>query len=219
MLSDNYIELYENLRKGKLKPELVLRKIGNNLLNQMMAYGYHVTFPKYPPLSCHGHFVYGVWMVGNDYKNLTKFYGAYPRGLLKRYDSMLGWCDKVLHLFSGSMPQSKKYTRFDMVQEADIAGDAHDLSKFFDKESLNLCYADPPYNAKIAGERYGTPMIKRNTVMQELHKVLIPGGLVVWLDTTFPMFRKVEFQLIGTIGFIRSTNHLVRGIFIFRKRG
>jgi len=180
-----------------------------------MADNYNVSFSKYPPLVCTDRWLYGVWMIGNDYRNKTTFYGAYPARYLDRVMSMFPDAQDILHLFSGSLPEGN-YTRFDMVQEADVQGDAHELSAHFPPESFDLILADPPYSNEDA-VRYGTPMVNRNIVVKECYKILKPLGFLVWLDCVLPMYRKEQFSLIGTIGLIRSTNHRFRVVSIFRR--
>jgi SAM-dependent methyltransferase len=192
----------------------------------VMAGRYNRAFPNYPPLAHTDRWFYGVWMIGNDYKNKSEFYGAYPNGLLKRYKALFGGNitsyapynapRTILHLFSGSLPKSDDYIRFDMIQEADIQGDAEKLSEYFEPNSIDLIYADPPYSGEDA-DKYGTPMVNRNKVVKECAKVLKPGGLLVWLDCVYPMYSKKDLQLIGTVGLIRSTNHRFRVICVYRK--
>lgn len=182
---------------------------------QYMADNYNESFPNYPPLVHTDRWLYGVWMIGNDYRNKTTFYGAYPARYLDRVMSMFPDAQDILHLFSGSLPKGN-YIRFDMVQEADIQGDAHELSAYFPPESFDLILADPPYSGEDA-DRYGTPMVNRNTVVKGCYKILKPLGFLVWLDCVLPMYRKDQFSLIGTIGLIRSTNHRFRVVSIFRR--
>lgn len=190
----------------------------NEVVCEELAGRHNEAFPKYPPLIHKKGWLYGMWMIGNDYRNKSNFYGAYPPNILKRYDAMFNWADgNALHLFSGSLGASEKYTRFDLVTDTDIRGDAHLLGDHFDNEFF-VIYADPPYT-KGDAEKYGTKMINRKRVLHECYKALIPGGFLVWLDQTLPMYRKIEYKLIGTIGVIRSTNHRTRTVFIFRKVG
>jgi len=124
----------------------------------------------------------------------------------------------ILHLFSGSLPHTVKATNFDINRELnpDVVGDAHHLSNYFPDNEFDLIMADPPYTAEDS-IHYGTPMINRNIVVKECVKVLQPGGFIVWLDQVLPMYRKVDIELVGTIGVIRSTNHRFRVVSIFRK--
>ena len=191
--------------------------ISNEELVVCLAERYNLSFPKYPPLVTYNEWLYGVWLIGNDYRNMSGgYYGAYPRSLLKRYGCMFGDFDKVLHLFSGSLPKSVAYTRFDIQGDTDVKGDALRLSNCFEKDSFDIIFADPPYSKKDA-EKYGTGMPNRLAVMNQIFHILNPGGLVIWLDTSFPMYKKKFFKLLATIGIVRSTNHRVRCVFIFRK--
>jgi 16S rRNA G966 N2-methylase RsmD len=99
----------------------------------------------------------------------------------------------------------------------DMIGDAENLSNYFNPSTFEIIYADPPYSEEDA-RNYGFPLINRNKVIKEAYKVLIPGGFLVWLDQVFPMYRKVDYKLVGTINIIRSTNHRVRDVFIFQKQ-
>lgn len=176
---------------------------------------YNNAFPDYPPLVSTHRWLYGIWMIGNDYKNKTAFHGAYPTSYLKRVMSMFPKAESILHLFSGSLPKGN-YTRFDLIQGADVNGDAHKLSGYFAPNSFDLILADPPYSGEDA-DKYGTPMVNRNVVVRECYKILQSQGILVWLDCVLPMYRKDEVQLIGTIGLIRSTNHRFRVVSIFKR--
>lgn len=182
---------------------------------------YNKTFPDYPKLTFDKGWISGVWIIGNYYKNESDLYGAYPHSYLKRIMSMFPDCKMVLDLFSGSVHEPNVCS-FDINPEHNptIVGDAHKLSSYFLLERphdyFDLIRADPPYSDEDANH-YGTPMVDRKQVVSECYKILKPGGFLVWLDQVFPMFRKAEFKLVGTIGLVRSTNHRVRIAFIFQK--
>jgi len=157
----------------------------------------------------------GIWVLGNDYRG-SGYYGAYPPNYLKRVMAMFPDAQRVLHLFSGSLPAGP-YTRFDSRPDgADVVGDAHNLSQHFKPGQFDLILADPPYTDEDA-VRYGTPMIQRNKVLRECVTILEPGGFIVWLDQVLPMFRKDALYLCGAIGIVRSTNHRFRVAAFFRK--
>jgi hypothetical protein len=159
----------------------------------------------------------GVWVLGNDYRG-SGYYGAYPPNFVKRVMALFPDAQKVLHLFSGSLPPGP-YTRFDIQgSNADIIGDAHELSKYFGTGSFDLILADPPYTGEDANH-YGTPMIRRNKVLAECATILQPEGFLVWLDQVLPMFHKRTLHLCGAIGIVRSTNHRFRVASIFKKLG
>ena len=82
---------------------------------------------------------------------------------------------------------------------------------------FDLVIADPPYTHADA-EIYGFPMVNRKKVLHQIAAVMKEGGHLVWLDTTFPMYTKRQFELVARIGYVRSTNHRIRGVFIFRRQ-
>ena len=183
---------------------------------QERANCYNKAFPNYPPLVTTDRWLYGMWMIGNNYKAAQGFYGEYPPTYLKRIRSLFPDKDKILHLFSGSVQDGSAIT-FDLVQPADVTGNAEELDSYFSAHSFNLILADPPYSQEDA-EHYGTPMVNRNKVISKCVNVLEPEGFICWLDTILPMYRKIELTMVGTIGIIRSTNHRFRVVSIFQRK-
>jgi len=163
--------------------------------------------------------VVGTWIMGNDYRVRSQYYGGYTAGYLKRIRALFPDKQHVLHLFSGT------------VDLEALPGDTVDINAALDPtyiddaqsltgvplEMYDLVLADPPYGVEDA-ERYRTTMVKRNLVMKALHR-LPPGAHVVWLDQVLPMYRKDLFALEAVIGMWKSTNHRFRGITIFRRLG
>ena len=178
---------------------------------------YNDAFPNYPNVWFDKGWLLGVWNIGNNYKG-SGFHGSYPPSYLKRITSMFPDMEDVLHLFSGSLPVGD-YTRIDLNADLkpDVVGNAEELSTLFDADSFDIIYADPPYTESDA-LKYGNPMVNRNKVVKECHKVLKPGGFLCWMDMVLPMYRKIEFQRVGEISISRSTNHRIRGVYIFRKK-
>jgi hypothetical protein len=192
------------------------------MTNQARINGYHAMtgFPESLFLGGDGRIV-GVWIMGNDYRVKSEYYGGYPATYLKRvkalFPDMIG--QPTLHLFSG------------MVDRTIIPGDTVDLNPALnpdyidDAQSLTevplekyrFVMADPPYSVEDA-ERYQTNMVKRNKVMSALGARLQPGAYVVWLDQVLPMYRKSEFSVEGLIGMCKSTNHRFRMVVIFKKK-
>ncbi len=162
--------------------------------------------------------IVGTWIMGNNYRVASTYYGGYPAGYLRRIRALFPEKQRILHLFSGK------------VDLAALPGDTVDINPglkptYVDDaqqlenvplETYDLILADPPYSVEDA-ERYQTSMIKRNTVMRVLQRVS-PGTHIVWLDQVLPMYRKDEFKLYGIINIVKSTNHRVRNAFIFRRR-
>ena len=160
----------------------------------------------------------GIWLLGNDYRNKTVYHGGHPPNYLMRVNALFPDAERVLHLFSGSLPADPGYTRFDLRDDVDcdVRGDATKLSTYFPNRKFDLIHADPPYTDEDAAH-YGTPPLSRNQVVREVYKVLEPGGYLVWLDMVLPMYKKTELELAGIIGLVRSTNHRFRCVVIFKR--
>ena len=161
--------------------------------------------------------VVGTWIMGNDYRVKSAYYGGYPAGYLRRIRALFPDKRRVLHLFSGK------------VELAALPGDTVDINPSLQPtyvddaqrlervplESYDLILADPPYSIEDA-ERYRTTMVKRNVVMRALGRAA-PGAHIVWLDQVLPMYRKDAFAIEAVIGMVKSTNHRFRVITVFRR--
>lgn len=179
---------------------------------------YRKAFPKYKPLRVDERWMDGIWFMGNQYKG-SGYYGSYPPGYLKRIMSMFPDAEKILHLFSGSLPSCKEYFTFDINDnlEADVIGDAHSLSHYFDlRKKFDLVLADPPYSEEDS-LHYGVPMLNRNQVLKECCKIIKKGGFLLWMDQILPMYRKTDWTHCIAIGIVRSTNHRFRLVSGFRR--
>jgi hypothetical protein len=173
-------------------------------------------FPKSLFVSEDGRVV-GTWIMGNDYRVKSEYYGGYPAGYLRRIRALFPDKKRVLHIFSGKV---------DLIT---LPGDTVDINGDLgptyvdDAQSLtgvplanyDLVLADPPYSVDDA-ERYQTTMVKRNKVMRALQGVS-PGTHIVWLDQVLPMYRKDAFAIDAVIGMVKSTNHRFRIVSIFRR--
>lgn len=162
--------------------------------------------------------VVGTWIMGNDYRVKSEYYGGYPAGYLRRVRALFADKTRVLHLFSGK------------VDLHAFPGDTVDVNPAFNPtyvddaqtlqdvplEQYDLVLADPPYSVEDA-DRYQTTMVKRNVVMRALQR-LPAGAHIVWLDQVLPMFRKDVFEQEAVIGMVKSTNHRFRVVTVFRRR-
>jgi SAM-dependent methyltransferase len=176
-----------------------------------------------PIVSPTGRWLQGVWMPGQNYRG-TGYYGAYPPHYLGRLQAlftdvpMREW----LHLFAGSLTEDTPGVRVERrppgegVARATIQGDAEHLP--FRDRSFRLIAADPPYTPGDA-LRYKVPHPNKVTVLHECHRVLQPGGFLVWLDTSLPMYAGSMFHHWGMIFIQRSTNHRVRLCSLFTRMG
>lgn len=162
--------------------------------------------------------VVGTWIMGNDYRVKSEYYGGYPAGYLKRIRALFPEKQQVLHLFSGKVDlEAFPGDTVDINPELTptYVDDAQRL-ECVPLGQYDLVLADPPYSADDA-ERYGTTMVKRNTVLAAL-RGLSPGAHIVWLDQVLPMYRKDTFAIEAVIGMVKSTNHRFRMVTIFRRR-
>ncbi len=161
--------------------------------------------------------LYATWVIGNDYRNKSRYYGAYPNGYLDRVMALfpdVAYGPDVLHAFSGSLPPGD-YVRCDMVQDAELQGSVYDIGSLT-QSRFKLIIADPPYTATDA-EKYGTPMVDRRRATAALSEVVLPGSHMIWLDTVWPMHSKRQWVTVGRITVQRSTNHRIRMATIFER--
>ena len=162
--------------------------------------------------------VVGTWIMGNDYRVKSSYYGGYPAGYLRRVSALFPDKRRTLHVFSGkvdlsAMPGDTIDVNPDL--NPTFIANAHDLSAV-PLERYDLVLADPPYSVEDA-ERYQTTMVKRNVVMRSLAAGMAAGAHVVWLDQVLPMYRKDEWAIEAVIGMVKSTNHRFRMVTIFRR--
>jgi hypothetical protein len=179
----------------------------------------------YSPLMEHNGCVFGYWLMGNDYRNKTRYYGAYPPSYLRRIKLLFPTevaTGAVLHCFAGmvAVDDPTREVRFDVRDDLDpapdVVGDASTLSHYFPPAAFDLILADPPYGDNHV--RYGTARVNKKRVVHECAAVLKDGGYLVWLDTVMPMWAKADgWRLAGTIGMCQSTNHQTRLVTILEQ--
>lgn len=163
--------------------------------------------------------VVGTWIMGNDYRVKSGYYGGYPAGYLKRIAALFPDRQRVLHVFSGKvdlslLPGDTVDSNPDL--NPTYVADAHDLSSV-PLHLYDLVLCDPPYSVEDA-ERYQTTMVKRNVVMRSLAAGMSKGARVVWLDQVLPMYRKTDWDIEAVIGMVKSTNHRFRVVTVFQKK-
>jgi hypothetical protein len=163
--------------------------------------------------------LYAIWLIGNDYRNKTTYYGAYPRGYCDRVMALfpdVRTAADVLHVFSGSV-EAGAYATLDINPslKPSIVGSVYDVAALAARR-FRLIIADPPYTAADA-THYGTPMVNRRLAIAALADVAEPGSHLVWLDTCWPMHSKRQWVTVGRILIQRSTNHRARVTTIFQR--
>jgi len=186
-----------------------------NWPERIQNYGKVTGFPEALFVGADGRVV-GTWIMGNDYRVASTYFGGYPAGYLRRIKSLFPDKQNVLHLFSGHVDRNiipGKTVDINGVLNPDYIDDAQTMYNV-PLQDFDLVMADPPYSVEDCNH-YKTTMIKRNVVMRNLGERLTPGCHVVWLDQVLPMFRKDQFQIEAVIGMVKSTNHRFRVITIF----
>lgn len=163
--------------------------------------------------------LYGHFAIGNEYSNTSTYYGAFPRSFPERIAALFPEVAdaNTLHVFSGSLPLGN-YTRLDInpALHTELVGTVYDLPQLTARR-FRLCVADPPYTATDS-EMYCTKGLDRGRATRAIAQVVEPHGHLVWLDTTWPMHRKDEWDYYGAIALVRSTNHRVRQVSLFERR-
>ena len=180
-------------------------------------YGRETGFPKCLFVGPDGRVV-GTWIMGNDYRVKSTYYGGYPAGYLRRIRALFPDKTRTLHLFSGQVDLAAfpgDTVDINASLKPTYVDDAQTLTRV-PLEDYDLVLADPPYSVEDA-DHYQTTMVKRNVVLRALRRLPI-GAHVVWLDQVLPMYRKDAFEQEAAIGMWKSTNHRFRGITIFRRR-
>lgn len=160
----------------------------------------------------------GTWIMGNDYRVKSSYYGGYPAGYLRRVKALFPDKRRTLHLFSGKVDLSVfpgDTVDTNITVQPTFLDDAQTLTKV-PLENYDLVLADPPYSIEDC-DRYQTTMVKRNVVMRALQRLPL-NAHVVWLDQVLPMYRKDAFEQEAVIGMVKSTNHRFRVMTVFRRR-
>ena len=188
-----------------------------NWQERIESYTDKTGFPESLFLGADGRCV-GTWIMGNDYRVKSTYYGGYPAGYLKRVKALFPDKKNTLHLFSGKV-DLEVFPGETVDINPDLEPDFLDDAQTLERVPLgvyDLVLADPPYSVEDA-EHYQVPMVKRNKVMKVLGSRLKAGAHVVWLDQVLPMYRKDQFVMEAVIGMVKSTNHRFRVMTVFRK--
>ena len=161
--------------------------------------------------------IVGTWIMGNNYRVMSGYYGGYPHGYLKRIKAMFPEKTRALHVFSGRVDQSAwpgDTVDLDSAAEPTFVDDAQSLA-CVPLGNYDIVLADPPYSVEDA-DHYQPTMVKRNKVMKALSRAR-SGTHVVWLDQVLPMYRKDTWKIVAVIGMVKSTNHRFRVVTIFER--
>ena len=184
---------------------------------RLASYAEVTGFPASMFLAADGRVV-GTWIMGNDYRVKSTYYGGYPAGYLRRVRALFPEKRRVLHLFSGKVDLDA-FPGDTVDMNPDLAPTFLDDAQTLERvplEQYDLVLADPPYSIEDC-EHYGTSMVKRNLVMRALSR-LPQAAHIVWLDQVLPMYRKDTYAMEAVIGMVKSTNHRFRVVTVFCRR-
>lgn len=164
--------------------------------------------------------LYATWVLGNDYRNRSGYYGAYPPGYLDRVRALFPDVPPAgtLHVFAGLVPPAAG-VRLDLnpAVAPDVVGSVYDAPQLLaGRGRFSLVVADPPYTARDAA-RYGAGPLDRRRALAALAGVTAARWFLVWLDAVWPMHNKREWLTVGRIFVQRSTNHRVRVCSLFER--
>lgn len=168
-------------------------------------------------------FASGFWFCGGG--NVSSYPGSYQTEYVKRMDVLFADAfaipRNVVHLFSGSLPPSPRYTRVGIDftgsgYKSDLEIDVNQLSSRLPFKP-SVIFADPPYSDEESGRLYNTSLINGERVLEECWNVLKPNGYIIWMDRRLPLFSNDKLRLSGCISYIRSTGNGFRCVTIYKK--
>lgn len=181
-------------------------------------------FPQWPDswpvVSPTGRWLYGHWQIGALFRNLSAYYGAYPRTYVERVRALFPEVreSQILHCFSGSLPKSRA-VRLDARAELrpEMCGSVYDLAALLEARGAwrpRLVMADPPYTAGDAA-KYGAAPLHKARAMRAIAAAVPAGTCLAWLDEMVPMYRGEQWRKWVSITVIRSTNQATRELSLF----
>lgn len=169
---------------------------------------------KYPPTVYSHGWIYGLWFCGTSFQKAI-YYGQYPSTFVKRIKTMFP-TERMLHLCCGRC-HIEGATNVDIkpLPEVDLIADVEKLPLV--DRSYEVVLIDPPYSQEDAS-RYGVKrLIRSGKVMEEVKRVLVSGGWLLWLDEKYPSYRRKEWSLRGLVGIVTGFERRVRVLSMFQK--
>jgi len=168
---------------------------------------------------------HGEWDYGQNFKNISKYKGAYAVHDLIRLSACIPDMGKLLHIFSGSIPAGD-YCRLDnnfaVLSDPrpgiDIVAEATDAHLHFEADSFDVVMADPPWSKYHSEEIYNCSLVNKAEVLKSVYKILKPGGVLIWKDFSKPIWSGSEYDYLGRICIDPSSGHDDRSFKFYQKK-
>ena len=140
----------------------------------------------------------------------NNFYGAFPYSLKERVYALFPDCQKVCHVFSGTVQDVGAVTfDVDPLLSPTICDDIRNIALHKELCDIDLFIADPPYE-RSDFEKYRRKPFNKPMAIRDIGRVAKPNSYLVWLDTRVPIYNKKVWELLGYIGVVVSTNTRMR---------
>ncbi len=158
--------------------------------------------------------IHGTWYCGTKWKP-SSYWGQFPGQFLQRVNVMFP-VERMLHLCAGH-EHIQGALNVDMmpVPSIDVQADVENLP--LADSSFAVALIDPPYSDEDA-KRYGVSrLISAPRVLKSVHRVLVPGGYLLWLDERYPAYRRRDWTLVGLIGIVTGFERRTRVLSFLRR--
>lgn len=168
---------------------------------------------------------FGEWDYGQNFKNVSAYKGSYALQDLVRLNACIPNMGKLLHLFSGALPAGP-YCRLDnnfavlgqMRLGFDACGDAEEAHLYFFPDYFDVVMADPPWSKYHSEEIYNCSLVDKTLVLKSVHKILKPGGILIWKDFSKPIWNGSQYDYLGRICIDPSSGHDDRSFKFYKKK-
>lgn len=196
-----------------------LHKFKSRLTLTQRVKAFKKAHPNYLPPRIYNGALYVFWVVGSAHHQGDSYYGTYPHSALERLTALFPDCDKVGHLFSGTV-QDKDALTYDINPEyqPSICDDVRNILNYSQEfGELDLVIADPPYEEKDF-ERYNRNPFKKQKTISDLGEIMKTGSYLAWLDVIVPVYNRDVWALRGNLGMATGTNTRIRCWTIWERR-
>lgn len=198
----------------------------HSIVENYNAYARSKGLPESLSLYPNGKRFFGEWDYGQNFKNISGYKGAYAVQDIVRLEAAIPDMGNLLHIFSGSIPAGS-YCRLDsnfavigmQIPGRDVVGDATEVHLHFPEDYFDVVMADPPWSKYHSEEIYNCSLVDKMKVLKSVHKILKPGGILIWKDYSKPVWSGNEYDYLGRICIDPSSGHDDRSFKFYKKKG